>query len=239
MKKDRFNFHGLVQKAIFDFGMIEEGDRICVGLSGGKDSMAALHALAHIRRYNPTKFDIVAVTLDLGYTVTDYSLLENFCSSLGVDFILEKTEIGKIVSLPQNKKCPCGLCANLRRGALNRKAVELGCKKVVLGHHRDDAIETFMMSLMYEGRLHSFTPVTYLSRQDIHVIRPLFYAKESRVLDYCRENSIPVLKSPCPFTGQSSRQKTTNLLDELSVENPDLRQCVFTALLNHLRDKAE
>lgn len=224
------NFSGIIQKALFDFKMIDEGDSLCVGVSGGKDSLACLHVLAAIRKYSPVRFSLYAVTLDLGLTETDFSSVEALCRDLDIPYFIENTQIGRIVLDIRKEDSPCSLCANLRRGALNRKAKSLGCNKVVLGHNRDDAIETFLMSLMYEGRMHCFSPVTYLSRMDIHVIRPLIYAKETEIIQYCTENGISPVKSPCPITGTTSRQKTREMIDEMAVDSPHIRQQLFHAL---------
>lgn len=224
------NFTGIVQKAVFDHKMINEDDRLCVGVSGGKDSLACLHALAAIRKYSPVGFSLYAVTLDLGLAETDFTSVADLCADLGVPYYIENTRIGEIVINIRKEKSPCSLCANLRRGALNRKAKALGCNKVVLGHNRDDAIETFLMSLIFEGRIHCFSPVTYLSRADINVIRPLIYAEESEILEYCSRNDLFPVKSPCPVTGTTSRQKAREMISSMASGIPDIRQQLFHAL---------
>jgi tRNA(Ile)-lysidine synthase TilS/MesJ len=226
-----FNFHGAVQKAIFDYGMIQEGDRIAIGVSGGKDSLALLSSLAHIRCYSPVKFDLVAITLGLGLEKADFGPVQELCAKLDVPFHLEETRIGDIVFNIRKEKSPCALCANLRRGALNNKAISLHCGKVALGHHRDDAIETMFMSLYYEGRFHCFSPVTYLSRKNIQIIRPLVYIKESQVVDYCVENKLQTVKSPCPATGTTSRAHIKEMLDNMEKDNPALRDLLFGSIL--------
>ncbi|MHB1452824.1 MAG: tRNA 2-thiocytidine biosynthesis TtcA family protein [Saccharofermentanales bacterium] len=224
------NFEGIVQKAVFDYGMIEEGDRIAVGVSGGKDSLALLHALAVIRKYSPASFTLSAITLDLGLAPADFSSVRGLCDSLDIPYFVEDTQIGHIVFDVRQEKKPCSLCANLRRGALNNKALSLGCNKVALGHNRDDAIETMAMSLFYEGRLHCFSPVTYLSRKNIHVIRPLIYAREAEIRAYCVQNSLQIVKSPCPATGLTNRAATRAMIDGLATENPHVRELMFAAL---------
>ncbi|MHB8964015.1 MAG: tRNA 2-thiocytidine biosynthesis TtcA family protein [Saccharofermentanales bacterium] len=220
----------MVQKAIFDYRMIEEGDRIAVGVSGGKDSLALLFALAAIRKYSPVSFTLFAITLDLGLAPADFSSVQSLCDSLDIPYYVEDTQIGHIVFDVRQEKKPCSLCANLRRGALNNKAVSLGCSKVALGHNRDDAVETMAMSLFYEGRLHCFSPVTYLSRKNIHVIRPLIYARETEIRAYCAQNSLHIVKSPCPATGQTNRAATRQMIDGLASKNPYVRELMFTAL---------
>lgn len=225
-----FNFNGAVQKAIFDYDMIADGDKIAVGVSGGKDSLALLTSLARIRPYSPVKYELFAVTLDLGLEKTDFSGVQALCDGLGIPFSLEETRIGDIIFNVRKEESPCSLCANLRRGALNNKAVSLGCNKVALGHHRDDAIETMSMSLFYEGRFHCFSPVTYLSRKNIHVIRPLIYVKESQVVDYCSEFDLKIVKSPCPATGTTNRARIKEMLDAMERENPGVRELLFGSI---------
>lgn len=228
MKK--INFEGVALKAIFDYDMIQEGDKIAIGVSGGKDSLALLLSLAKIRLYAPMKFEIIAITLDLGLEYTDFSSVQLLCDELNIPFYLEETKIGHIVFNIRKEESPCSLCANLRRGALNNKAIELGCNKVALGHHRDDAIETLALSLFYEGRFHCFSPVTYLSRCKINVIRPLIYAKELQIIDYCKERGLISIKSPCPATGTSKRASVKELLDAMQKDNPIIREQLFGSI---------
>jgi len=225
-----FNFAGAVQKAIFDYDMIQEGDKIAVGVSGGKDSLALLRSLAKIRPYSPVKFDLVAITLGLGLEKTDFSSVQTLCDELEVPFYLEETRIGDIIFNIRKEESPCSLCANLRRGALNNKAISLECNKVALGHHRDDAIETMAMSLFFEGRYHCFQPVTYLSRKNIHVIRPLIYIKETQVIDYCKEFDLKIVKSPCPATGTTNRARIKEMIDTMEKDNPDIRELLFGSI---------
>ena len=228
MKK--LNFEGIVQKGIFDFDMIQDGDSLAVGVSGGKDSLAILLALSRIKKYSPVSFTLNAVTLDLGIGNADFSAINFLCNSLEIPYYIEETRIGEIVFNVRKEESPCSLCANLRRGALNNKAVKIGCNKVVLGHHRDDAVETMMMSLLYEGRFHSFSPVTYLSRKNIHVLRPLIYVKEKEVIEYCKSNNLIPVKSPCPATGTTNREKIKRTIADFERENPDIRELLFGAI---------
>ncbi len=225
-----FNFAGAVQKAMFDYDMIQEGDKIAIGVSGGKDSLALLHSLARIRPYSPVKFDLAAITLGLGLEKTDFRSVHALCDELEVPFYLEETRIGDIVFNIRKEESPCSLCANLRRGALNNKAISLGCNKVALGHHRDDAVETMAMSLFFEGRFHCFQPVTWLSRKNIYVIRPLIYIKETQVMDYCREYDLKIVKSPCPATGTTNRARIKEMLDAMEKDNPVVRELLFGSI---------
>ncbi len=228
MKK--INFEGIIQKAVFDYSMISEGDSLAVGLSGGEDSQALLHALSIISCYHPQKFNLSAITIDMGFGKTDFSAATELCKSLGVDHHIVETKIGRIVFDERKEKNPCSLCANLRRGAINNKAKALGCKKVVLGHHRDDVIETMMMSLLYEGRFYCFSPVTYLSRKDLHVIRPMIYAKKSQIKEYCLGNSLGFVKNPCPASGHTNRTEVKKYIDKIEKANPDVREMLFGAV---------
>lgn len=210
--------------------MINEGDRIAVGLSGGKDSLTMLSVLAALKRYYPVPFELEAVTLDLGFGKINSEYLQSFCSNLDVKLTVEKTLIGKIVFDIRKEDNPCSMCANLRRGALNNVAVSLGCNKVALGHTRDDVIETFLLSTFYEGRLHTFSPVTHLARKDIYVIRPLIYTQEREIKGYINKNGITPVKNPCPSDKQSKRQDIRKLITTLSSENKTLKGNIFGAV---------
>jgi len=194
------------RKACEDFGMIESGDTVAVGISGGKDSLTLLFALSELRRFYPKKFDVKAITVDLGFPNTDFSPVERWCEKLGVDYRIVKTDIGSVVFETRKEKNPCSLCAKMRKGALNDAAKEMGANKIAYGHNKDDAVETFFMSLIYEGRLHTFRPVTYLDRIDLTVIRPILYAPEASVLAFAQNNGLPIIKSPCPVDGRTKRQ---------------------------------
>ena len=219
-----------VRRAVDDYNLIEDGDRIAVGVSGGKDSLALLEALAEMRRFYPKKYEIVAVTVDMGFEGADYSEIAEFCRRLKVDYVVSKTEIAKIVFDVRKESNPCSLCAKLRRGALHKAAQDAGCNKVALGHHYDDAIETFMMNLFFEGRLGCFSPKSYLSNRKITLIRPLIYAQEKDVQYFVRRRSLPVLKSLCPEDHATERENMKNLLSELEKNNKGLRHRIFTAM---------
>lgn len=209
--------------------MIEEGDRIAVGVSG-KDSITLLIALRQLQSFFDKKFSLEAITLTLGFDGTDLSFTEKLCQDLGINYTVYETQIGKIVFEERKEENPCSLCANLRRGALNSVAKSLGCNKVALGHHRDDVIETFLMSTFYEGRLHTFAPVTYLSRTDLYVIRPLIYTEEREIKGFVNANEIQPIVNPCLANGHTKRQYVKDLLSMLNKENPETKNRIFGAI---------
>lgn len=218
------------RRALDDYQMIEENDRIAVGVSGGKDSLALLTAMAELRRFYPKKFDLVAITVDMGFPDADFSGIAAYSEGLGVPFHRVQTDIAKIIFDIRKEPNPCSLCSKMRRGVLHNKAVELGCRRVALGHHFDDVVDTFMLNLFFEGRLGCFSPVTYLSRADLYLIRPLIYAQEKDVRYFARHTELPVMKSPCPEDHQTERENMKNLLKQLEAQNPGLRHRLFGAL---------
>ncbi len=217
-----------VRKCVEDFGMISEGDRIAVGVSGGKDSLLTLAALAGIQKFLPTHFELEALTLDMGFKDTDFSRVIEFCKDLGVNYTIVPTQIAEVVFDIRKETNPCSLCAKMRRGALHEAALKLGCKKVALGHHMDDAIETFILSLLYEGRLSCFMPVTYLDRTDITLIRPLLYVTEQTVL--AQKPRLPVVHNPCPANGNTKRQEVKEWIVEQGKMIPDIKSKLFGSL---------
>lgn len=221
-----------MRAAMQKYNMIENGDRIAVGVSGGKDSLALLYALAEMRRYYPAQYEVVAITLDMrfGGKDTDYSEIEKLCDKLGVEFRVKRTELANVVFEYRHEKNPCSLCAKMRRGALHDLAKECGCNKVALGHHMDDAAETFMMNLLSGGCIGSFCPVTYLSRKDITVIRPMVLASESIVSCAAKHAGLPVIKSSCPMDGVSERENVKKLIAELDKKYPMLREKIIGAM---------
>ncbi len=219
-----------VRRAVDDYNMIEDGDRIAVGVSGGKDSLVLLEVLSEMRRFYPKKYEVFAVTIDMGFEGSDYSEIDEFCRRIGVTYKVVKTEIAKIIFDVRKEANPCSLCARMRRGSLHAAAQELSCNKVALGHHYDDAIETFMMNLFFEGRLGCFSPVTYLSNRKITLIRPLVYAQEKDVLYFTRRRALPIQKSLCPEDHATERENMKNLLAKLERENRGLRHRIFTAI---------
>jgi len=212
--------------------MIEPDDRIAVGISGGKDSLTLLYALQGLRRFYPVPFQLTAVTVDLGFGNLDLSGIEKVCRELDVPYHIVKTDIGKIVFEDRQETNPCSLCAKMRKGALNDAMKAAGCNKVAYAHHRDDVVDTMMMSLIYEGRFHTFRPVTYLDRTQITVIRPLIYMSEADIIGFVRKNNVPVVKSPCPADGHTKRETVKNLVQKINLEAPGVRERMFTAVLH-------
>ena len=223
-------FTGVVRRCVDDYGMIAPGDRIAVGISGGKDSLVLLASLAYLRRYYPAPFALEGITIDTGFPGMDFSGVEKMCGELGVPYTRVPTDIREIVFDARQEENPCSLCSKMRRGALNTTMKEHGCNKLALGHHFDDAVETFMMSLLFEGRLSCFKPVTYMSRADVTQIRPLLYIGEQRSANLARQLALPVVKSTCPMDRTSKRQEIKELLTALSAQYPDLRSKVFGAM---------
>lgn len=219
-----------VRRAVDDYGMIDEGDRIAVGVSGGKDSLALLSALAEMRRFYPKKYSIVAVTVDMGFEGADFTPIKEFCEALDVEYTVQKTDIAKIIFDVRKESNPCSLCAKMRRGCLHAAAVEQGCNKVALAHHFDDAVETFMLNLFFEGRLGCFSPKSYLSNRKITLIRPLLYATEKDVSYFANRRELPIIKSLCPEDKTTERENMKNLLREIERTNKGLRHRIFGAM---------
>lgn len=223
---------GYMRKAIQEFDMIQDGDRIAVGVSGGKDSLVLLKGLIELRRFIGIDYDVVAITLDprFGGVEGDYSSVAQMCSEAGVEYRLIPTDIGQIVFDIRKEPNPCSLCAKLRRGALHNAAKDAGCNKIALGHHFDDAVETFMMNLLNEGRIGCFSPVTHLARCGLVQIRPMVMAPEKEIIRAARRLDLNVVKSKCPADGHTSRQKTKELLAELEKTNKGVTERIFGAM---------
>lgn len=221
-----------VRRAVDDYHMIESGDKIAVGISGGKDSLTLLYALSGLMRFYPHSFSVHAVTVDLGFQNMDLRGIEDLCQKLHVPYTIVKTEIGKIIFEDRKEANPCSLCAKMRKGALNQAVKEAGCNKVAYAHHKDDVVETMLMSLIFEGRFHTFSPVTYLDRSELTVIRPLIYMNEADVIGFVNKQSLPVVKSPCPADGYTKREYCKQLLRNLNRENPGVKERMFTAIVN-------
>ena len=219
-----------VRKAIDDYHMIEEGDKIAIGISGGKDSLTLLHAFSDLRRFYPKKFEIHAVTVDLGFDNLNLDKIQELCDELNVEYTIVKTDIANIIFNERKESNPCSLCAKMRKGALNESIKAAGCNKVAYAHHKDDVVETMLMSLIFEGRLHTFAPVTYLDRMDLTVIRPMMYMNEADVIGFVNKYNVPVVKSPCPVDGHTKREYIKNLLRQLNLENPGVKDRMFTAI---------
>lgn len=222
--------YSYTRKAIDDYHMIDEGDHIAVGISGGKDSLAMLYALCGLKRFYPVSFSLTAVTVDLGFENLNLDRITALCAELGVPYHIVKTDIGRIIFEDRKESSPCALCAKMRKGALNQAMKELGCGKVAYAHHKDDVVETMLLSLIFEGRFHSFAPVTYLDRMDMTVIRPLMYVQEADVIGFVNKYDIPVVKSPCPADGHTKREYVHLLLQQLNRENPGVKERMFHAV---------
>ena len=218
------------RQAINDFGMIQENDKIAVGLSGGKDSITLLNILKNYQKFSPQKFDLIAITLNPGDV--DNSLLYEHCKNIDVPFYEIQTDIAKIVFDIKKEKNPCSLCAKLRRGALNDAAMKLGCTKVALGHHKDDAVETFVMTIFYEGRVNCFSPKSYMEKFNLTIIRPMVYIDEYMIKKAVREYNYPIIKNPCIADGHTKRQDVKELIRDLNSTFPNLKEKLFSALNN-------
>ncbi|MDY2937525.1 MAG: ATP-binding protein [Fusicatenibacter sp.] len=222
----------LTRKAVDEYQMIEEGDRIAVGISGGKDSLTLLYALNGLKRFYPKHFDLEAITVDLGFEGFDLGPISALCEEMNVPYTIVKTQIGQIIFDERKETNPCSLCAKMRKGALNEAIKSRGCNKVAYAHHKDDIVETMLMSLIYEGRFHSFSPRTYLDRMDLTVIRPLMFVDEADVIGFRNKYQLPVQKSPCPADGYTKRQYVKELLADLNRENPGVKERMFSAVVN-------
>lgn len=223
-------FTGIVRRAVDDYGMIAEGDKIAVGVSGGKDSMLLLAALSHLKRYYPKPFELQAITIELGFDGMDFAPVAELCRELDVPYTCLKTDIKEVVFDVRQEDNPCSLCAKMRRGALNDTLKSLGMNKLALGHHFDDAVETFMMSLLFEGRLSCFRPVTFLDRSGVTQIRPLIYAGEQKISNVAEALGLPIVENPCPQDKASKRYEIKKLLAELGADYPDMKSKVFGAM---------
>lgn len=218
------------RKAIEDYHMIEQGDKIAIGISGGKDSLTLLYALSKLKEFYPISFDLVALTIDLGFTDYDTSLLSQYADSLHVPYYIEKTQIADIVFTYRQEENPCSLCSRMRKGTFNERAKALGCNKIAYAHHKDDVLDSFLMSMLYEGRIHTFSPVTHLERSELTLIRPLIYAYEGEIKSFATEQQLPVCKNPCPADGITKRQESKNLLLELKKTVPQVKERIFSAI---------
>lgn len=222
----------ITRKAVDEFHMIEDGDKIAVGISGGKDSLTLLYALHGLKRFYPAKFELEAITVDLGHPDFDPSKIKALCEELEIHYTIVKTDIAEIVFNRRKETNPCSLCAKMRKGALNDAIKQLGCNKVAYAHHKDDIIETMLMSLLFEGRFHTFAPVTYLDRMDLTLIRPLIYMDEVDVIGFQNKYNLPVAKSKCPMDGYTKREYAKDLVKSLNKDHLGARERMFTAIYN-------
>ena len=223
---------GCIRRADQDFALIEPGDRVAVGVSGGKDSLLLLTALSLYRKVRHDDFTLQAIMLTAGATPPDTAAIEAYCREQNVPLTVRYTELYQILFEIRKEENPCALCAKMRRGMLCDLCRELDCNKLALGHHRDDALETLLMSLLYEGRLHTFHPKTYMSRSDLTVIRPMVYLPEKHVIHMAKELQLPILKNPCPANGYTTRQEMKELLADLAKRYPNAQEMMLAALQN-------
>lgn len=221
----------LIRQAVDQYEMIEEGDHIAIGISGGKDSLTLLWGLAHLQKFYPKHFSLSAITVDMGIDTMNLEPIKALCQEIQVPYEIVPTEIGKILFDIRKETNPCSLCAKLRKGALNNKALEMGCNKIAYAHHKDDLIETAMMSLLYEGRFYAFSPVTHLDRTNLTVIRPLMFVSEADVKGFRNKYQLPVCKNPCPMDGHTRREYVKNLIHTLNMENPGVKDRLFRAVI--------
>jgi len=227
------------RRAVDDYHMIEEGDKIAVGISGGKDSLTMLYALHGLKRFYPAQFEIEAITVNLGFPNFNLDPIRALCKELGVHYTVVDTDIYDIIFNVRKETNPCALCAKMRKGALNQAIKDTGCNKVAYAHHKDDVVETMLLSLIFEGRFHSFAPVTYLDRMDLTVIRPLMYVDEADVIGFQNKYNLPVCKAPCPADGYTKREYAKNLLRQLNQEHPGAKERMFRAVLETVYKKFE
>ena len=221
---------GYLRKAIENYNMIEEGDKIAVGLSGGKDSITLLMGLKALQRFYPKHFNIIAVSVNPGFEFFDTTFLQNICKNIGVEYIEVESHIKEIVFDIRKEKNPCSLCANLRRGILNSTAIEHNCNKIALGHNEDDVLETFFLNMLYAGNLSTFAPISYMDRSKITLIRPLVYASEKEIKKFIKRANITVMPKNCPMDGTSKREYMKDLLYKFTVEIPNVRANLMGAI---------
>lgn len=219
-----------IRKAIDDYSMIEDGDKIAVGLSGGKDSITLLMVLKALQRFYDKKFDLIAISVNPGFDFFNSEFLQATCDRIGVQYVEEKTHIKEIVFDIRKEKNPCSLCANLRRGILNSVAIREGCNKIALGHNEDDVLETFFLNLLYGGSIGTFAPKSYMDRSGITLIRPLIYAPEKSIKTFVKKNNIEVMPKCCPMDGVSKREVMKNLIHELQKDIPMVKTNIYGAI---------
>ena len=222
----------LTRQAVDAWHMIDDGDYIALGISGGKDSLTLLYAMQKLMSFYPNSFKIHAVTVDLGFKGFDVEPVRELCKQLEISYTVIPTDIGKILFEIRRESNPCSLCAKLRKGALNRAALDLGCNKVAYGHHKNDIVDTMLLSLIYEGRFYSFSPKTYLDRTGLTLIRPLMYIDEADIIGFCNKYDVPICKNPCPADGYTKREYVKNLLKNLEHDNPGVKERMFHAILS-------
>lgn len=221
---------GYMRKAIDEYNMIEDGDKIAVALSGGKDSTTMLMGLKNLQRFYPKKFEIIGITINPGFEFFDSSIMKKVCDALEIPFFEEYSHTKEIVFDIRNEKNPCSLCANLRRGILNSVAIREGCNKIALGHNEDDVLETFFLNLLYAGSINTFAPVSYMDRSKMTLIRPLIYAPEKYIRNFVKRNNIDIMKKCCPMDGVSKREDMKNLIQSFQKDIPTIRANLYGAI---------
>lgn len=229
----------LTRKALNDYHMIKDGDKIAIGVSGGKDSTALLAVMAAYKKFAPEKFDLVAINIDLGFADTDENevkKLRDYCESVNVPLVIEHTQIAQIIFDERKEKSPCSLCSKMRRGALNSAAIANGCNKLALAHHADDIIDTFFLSFLHEGRLSTFMPVSFMDRTGITLIRPFIYVEEKYLAGLCRRYDLPIVHNPCPEDKHTRREEMKNLVNELDARFEGSKKLMLSALFNPKRN---
>lgn len=223
---------GKIRRACNDYNMIQDNDKIAVGFSGGKDSIALIYALKLFQRFSPNKFELEAITVDPGFDNMNLDNAKKFLKEIDVPYTIIKTDIAQIVFDERKESNPCSLCSKMRRGALNDHAKKRGINKIALGHHLDDGISTLFLSMFYEGRMNTFKPVTYLDRMDITTIRPLIYITEKSIIEAVKRNNLPVLKSPCPVDGKTKREFANTIVNDIADKVPDFKKRMLKAMQN-------
>ena len=218
------------RKAITQFDMIQDGDKIAVGVSGGKDSLTLLALLKAYQRFSPQKFDLLAITIDMGFKGMSFDGIAEWCKNLDIPYIVEKTDIAEIIFDVRKETNPCSLCSKMRRGALNTVLINNGCNKLALGHHKDDVIETFFLSMIFEGRLNTFAPKNFMSRSRISLIRPMVYIEEKDIAAYATQQNLPVAFNPCPADKHTQRQSMKELIKNICVDNPFAKDRIGAAI---------
>jgi len=223
-----------MRKAIEDYNMIEENDKIAICLSGGKDSITMLHAFKNLQIFYPKKFEIIAISIDPGFDFFDTKLLQDICDNLQIPLFIEKSHAKEIVFDIRKEKNPCSLCANLRRGIINSVAIREGCNKIALGHNQDDVLETFLLNLLYAGSINTFSPVSYMDRSKITLIRPLIYTPEKEIKRFVRKTNLSVMPKVCPMDGTSKREDMKQLIINFQKSIPMIRANLFGAIQRNL-----
>ena len=225
-----------MRKAMEEYNMIEEGDKIAICLSGGKDSLNLLHAFKALQRFYPKRFELIAISIHPGFEFFDTKFLQKICTNLEIPFYIEKSNAKEIVFDIRKEKNPCSLCANLRRGIINSIAIREGCNKIALGHNQDDVLETFLLNLFYTGNIGTFSPISYMDKSQITLIRPLVYTSEKEIRRFIRKNNIEVMPKICPMDGTSKREDMKQLIFTLTKSIPMIRANLFGAIQRNLKD---